>query len=680
MGSVNTAPGGGYQFKDLVAGSYTVAASLPGFSITPSATTVELKGDTAGIDFIASCIEGHLITGKVLSAGGAPLSGISVLSTDAGSLYAQTDVNGDFVSECLPGGTYSFAPLIAAGLVSSPPSRTVTLAAADIGSQDFSIANLRSLSGTVTADGAPLAGVTFAVTGSVIAPQATGTDGRFTFGAAEGNSVTMIPSTVCPSYQFTPSSRSVLIGTEDLTALDFSAGYIAGLYTIGGSVTGPSGPLPGVAVLLSGGMTASTVTGSDGSYGFSGLRNGSYSVSVSSPIYALPDGKSVSLCNGDASGTDFHATLTWAKDYGGYVKLVERTADGGFIAAGYSGNTADVVLLRLTPSGNILWQKKFGGGTPDEPNTLLATDDGGCIVAGYSYSYGAGNADGWIVKLDGTGAIQWQKAYGGATHDEIKSLRKTGDGGYLAAGTTTSFGSDISGWIMKLDGAGNILWQKIYGSGSWLMDITVTSDGGAFAGGYTRSGLWLLRINASGDVQWQKTFSGGLARAVATTVDGGFVVAGAYYAYGSTSYDYLVMRVDVAGNLLWQETFPAPGDQLADAVISTADGGFLVAGDYLLKLSGMGEILWQKQYGGASIRELPDGGYVTARRSVSRLDATGSLTDCGIMGNPGVAANPAPLQLVGSTGTVSNIDAAVTQSTAVAVDAGLTALTVCPPP
>ena len=174
--------------------------------------------------------------------------------------------------------------------------------------------------------------------------------------------------------------------------------------------------------------------------------------------------------------------------------------------------------------------------------SLQQTGDGGYILGGYSWSGISGDktdssrgvADYWIVKIDSSGSIEWDKTIGGNYSDDLYSLQQTKDGGYILGGTS---GSAISGektqaargnyqdyWIVKLDSSGTIEWDKTIGGNypDYLRSLQQTSDGGYILGGYSQSGIsrektekndggydyWVVKLNKKGHVQWDKTIGG----------------------------------------------------------------------------------------------------------------------------------------------------------------------------
>jgi hypothetical protein len=208
---------------------------------------------------------------------------------------------------------------------------------------------------------------------------------------------------------------------------------------------------------------------------------------------------------------------TWAKTYGGGdfdgADSIQQTTDGGYIVAGKTGSfgagDGDIWVLKLNASGDVVWQKTYGGGGWDEAFSIQQTTDGGYIVAGTTGSFGAGGDDGWVLKLNASGDVVWQKTYGGKEWDEASSIQQTTDGGYIVAGTTGSFGAGgYDFWVLKLNASGDVVWQKTYGGGDHdeATSIQQTSDGGYIVAGWTKSfgaggsDFWVLKLDASGDV------------------------------------------------------------------------------------------------------------------------------------------------------------------------------------
>jgi hypothetical protein len=172
---------------------------------------------------------------------------------------------------------------------------------------------------------------------------------------------------------------------------------------------------------------------------------------------------------------DANGNIIWAKTYGGtrwdYAFSVQQTSDGGYILAGYTDSfgagSYDAFLVKTDANGNIQWAKIYGGVFADYASSVQKTSDGGYIVAGYTGSFGAGSVDIFLVKTDANGDIIWAKTYGGTNDDRAYSVQQTSDGGYIVAGGTRSFGLDDI-FLIKTDANGDI------GSCSIVRNVTPT--------------------------------------------------------------------------------------------------------------------------------------------------------------------------------------------------------------
>jgi len=378
-------------------------------------------------------------------------------------------------------------------------------------------------------------------------------------------------------------------------------------------------------------------------------------------------------------------TIEWQKCLGGsnddWAYSIQQTSDGGFIVAGYtnsndgdvSGNhgDSDAWIVKLNSSGDIEWQKCLGGTNVDVANSIQQTSDEGFIVACYTNSIDGdvsgnhGSSDAWVVKLDSSGDIQWQKCLGGTSTDEANSIQQTSDGGFIVAGKTWSNDGDVSGnhgdrdaWVVKLSSSGNILWQKCLGGTNWdkAYSIQQTSDGGFIVAGSTESNdgdvsgnhvsydAWVVKLNSSGDIEWQKCLGGtnwDYAYSMQQTSDNGFIVV----CYTNSDdgdvsgnhgeSDYWVVKLDSSGDIQWQKCLGGTSTDEANSIQQTSDGGFIVAGGtysndgdvsgfhgyrdaWIVKLNSSGDIEWQKCLGGTfddyanSIQQTSDGGFIVA--------------------------------------------------------------------
>jgi hypothetical protein len=264
-------------------------------------------------------------------------------------------------------------------------------------------------------------------------------------------------------------------------------------------------------------------------------------------------------------------SVIWEKAYGGREwddgVAIQETQDGGYIVAGdtssFGAGSMDVWVLKLRSDGSIEWQRAYGGPGQDTSSAdpIHQTTDGGYIICGRTQSFGAGDDDVWVFKLDAQGAIQWQRTYGGRGHDESHAIRQTSDGGFAVAAFTDSFGAgDYDVWVLKLDSVGGVDWQKAIGGENreTCWSVYHTTDGGCVVCGDTRSfgagsdDLWALKFAPDGALQWQKTY-GGTARdwgeSIRQASDGGYIAAGATQSFGAGQNDLWVLRLDASGSI-----------------------------------------------------------------------------------------------------------------------------------
>ncbi len=267
--------------------------------------------------------------------------------------------------------------------------------------------------------------------------------------------------------------------------------------------------------------------------------------------------------------TDSSGNEEWNKTFGGEnfaaTYSVIQTSDGGYALAGYTSSSAtggrDFWLVKTDSSGNEEWSKTFGGSGNDLGESVVQTSDGGYVIAGYTSSYGAGSSDFWLVKTDSSGNEEWSKTFGGGGQDEAYSVIQTSDGGYALAGYTGSYGAgEANYWLVKTDSSGNMEWSENFDGGylDAAYSVIQTSDGGYALAGYAGAygignyDFWLVKTDSSGNEEWSKTFGGTAtdkARSVIQTSDGGYAIAGRTKSYGAGWSDFWLVKTDSSGNV-----------------------------------------------------------------------------------------------------------------------------------
>ncbi len=375
-------------------------------------------------------------------------------------------------------------------------------------------------------------------------------------------------------------------------------------------------------------------------------------------------------------------TLGGTDDDGSIIAI--QTPDGGYLYGGSSASPAggdktegafgetDYWLIKLDADRNKEWDKIYGGIERDALWTIVHTGDG-YLLGGLSQSGVSGNKttpnfggyDYWVVKIDLQGNMLWDKNYGGTGWDALYQIAIASDGNYLLGGYSSS---GISGnktlpvrgsiepndyWVIKIDGNGNKLWEKVYGGDEtdYLRSLEVTSDGGFIVGGISRSnagweksensrGLsdyWVIKADNDGEVIWDKTYGGTKDDdlvAIKELPSGDFILFGwSRSDIGDEKSensrgvrDYWLIKTDELGNKLWDKTYGGSENDKAgtgNCLIVDNDKGFLLGGssnsdisneksensrggnDYwLVKTDSNGVLEWDMTIGGAGEDDL----------------------------------------------------------------------------
>jgi len=269
-----------------------------------------------------------------------------------------------------------------------------------------------------------------------------------------------------------------------------------------------------------------------------------------------------------------------------------------------------------------------------------------------------------------TPVIQWQKSLGGPASDQGNSVQQTSDGGYVMAGKSSSNSGDVSGnhgsvdvWVVKVNASGVLQWQNSLGGpgvdscqeirttedGGYILVGTSNENGGDVTGNHGLQDVWVVKLDAGGNLQWQKSLGGSqddLGEGIQQTADGGYVLTGSSKSNdGDVSVnqgltDIWVVKLSNIGNIEWQRTYGGSASDSAESIQQTTDGGYVIAGttssvngqisgqhggtDYwVFKINTVGSLQWQNALGGTnldfgnSIEQTNDGGYIVTGSSTS---------------------------------------------------------------
>ncbi len=342
---------------------------------------------------------------------------------------------------------------------------------------------------------------------------------------------------------------------------------------------------------------------------------------------------------------------------------IVKTDDGGRIIIGTNGaadhdanhywDGSDLWVIKTDSAGNIQWQYSYGGTQADAPTCIGFLPDDKYIVAGYSWSrdgdvnvnYGCFNI--WVVRLDSNGAYQFDVVQGSGC-EQAYAIKTYNDGSYILAGYTESDDGDFTnsghhGYedfaLVKVNNSGNVVWAKQYGgSNDEEAYAMVPYDNGFYVIGHTKStdgqvtnnhgnaDIWVVKTDLNGNFLWGKTFGGSgfdKADAAIKTFDGNILIVGVTYSNDGniTGYhnngDICAIKIDTAGNLLWEKTIGGEYYDEGFSVKQLPDSTFIIVGtsmsndgdipqnfgkrDYIaVRLSNNGQILNIQNFGGSN--------------------------------------------------------------------------------
>jgi uncharacterized delta-60 repeat protein len=318
----------------------------------------------------------------------------------------------------------------------------------------------------------------------------------------------------------------------------------------------------------------------------------------------------VDVAEAPASATNYTIRTYLTSKY--YFRVYAKNATG-------SGSPSSVTSA---PIGvNSLFEKTIGGIGNDEAHSIIQSSDGGYVVAGYTNSFGVSYVDFYVVKLDSAGNVEWTKTIGGSSDDYAYSITQSSDGGYVVVGWTQSFGAGGADmYVVKLGSGGNVQWTKTIGGSDddFANSVIQSSDGGYVIAGYTQSfgaggyDMYVVKLDSNGNVVWTKTIGGSngdVANSIVQSSDGSYVVAGETLSFGASGRDIYVVKLDSSGNIVWTKTIGGSWDDFANSVIQSSDGGYVIAGYtqsfgaswydiYVVKLDSSGNVIWSKTIGG----------------------------------------------------------------------------------
>lgn len=317
----------------------------------------------------------------------------------------------------------------------------------------------------------------------------------------------------------------------------------------------------------------------------------------------------------------------------------------GYMVAMVVFNISATIFVVQNPSFSSEqnpFQKTYGGPNFDRGIDVQQTVDGGYVAVGNTRSFGLGGEDVYVIRTDAAGDSLWTETYGGGGDDNGWAVQETGDGGFMIAGFTDSYGAGaVDFYVIRTDASGDTLWTRTYGGegDEYCWDMDQTHDGGYILAGETGEAgnygsgdkdFYLVRIDAQGTLMWSQTYGGpetDRCYSIRQTSDGGFITVGSTTSFGAGDVDAYVVKTDAEGVLEWSQTYGTEAFDMGHDIGQTTDDGYIIFGyteSYgaagrdvqLIKTDDAGHTVWIQTFGGSgedrAVRGLQtaDGGYL----------------------------------------------------------------------
>lgn len=289
------------------------------------------------------------------------------------------------------------------------------------------------------------------------------------------------------------------------------------------------------------------------------------------------------------------------------AQSIIQLAGGGFAIAGQCNTCGagdlDMYVVKTDATGHIIWTRTIGGAGVDAATDIIETSDKGFAVAGITNSYGAGDFDMYISRLDSSGNLQWAKTAGGSGSDQANAVVQTADGGFILAGLTGSFGTNTDVYIAKFDGSGNLSITKTYGgSSSDIANAIIrTNDGGYAISGNTSSAGFgqddalVIKLASDYSVSWVSVVGGSKwdwGQNIFQNATGEYYIGGSTQSPTSTKWDAYEFKLDAGGGLSWCKYYGSTGNDVGFNCSKTTGNGMILTG--YTDFSGMYKLLMVK--------------------------------------------------------------------------------------
>lgn len=292
--------------------------------------------------------------------------------------------------------------------------------------------------------------------------------------------------------------------------------------------------------------------------------------------------------------------LVWARSFGGAGTEYGygcKAVEDGYVIAGYTTSfgegSRDIYILKLDFNGEEIWSKSYGGPSWDVGMAVDGSNKDGYYVCGYTHSFGEGEEDIYVIKTDPDGRKIWSETFGGERYEFGNSIARTSDGGCVVGATTGTFGKgNADFYLIRIDADGNKIWERPYGNKGrrgygfdWCHSMSLTRDGGSVCVGYTDSqdimDAHVVKFDDTGNEVWARSFGNkpfyDYGHTVCEIEDGGYIVCGVTKSIQGDN-DIALTRLNKNGKLLWTKTFGGAGSDWGSSLRITRDGHGILTG------------------------------------------------------------------------------------------------------
>ncbi|MGI8893218.1 MAG: T9SS type A sorting domain-containing protein [Bacteroidia bacterium] len=359
---------------------------------------------------------------------------------------------------------------------------------------------------------------------------------------------------------------------------------------------------------------------------------------------------------------------------------IVQTSDGGYLLVGGQSitfNYVNLLTMKTDSLGDMEWHKITGSGGEWSQHRMVQINDSVYYTAGHSNVYTGNPAarDFLLVKMNGNGDTLWTRTYGGPQGEICNDFKSTSDGGFILAGYTASFGTNVPAYFVKTDLNGDTLWTKFWSGpygGANAFAIIETFEGGFAITGVTLdsigyASMFLLKMNSSGQIQWYKLFENSMPAGyfgydLIQMPDSGFIIGGYRGKYHPSTQLYMfdanLMRVSSSGDSLWSYSYGGLMEEGINKIIKKDNNIYTVGPTYsfgnghydilMMSVSEGGNHNWHRYIGGNdwdegwNIKNTNDGGFSIVGRTDSdcfgcvyfiKTDSLGCvIPDCHLVG------------------------------------------------